>query len=65
MEMPPVRLALILDGHVVDVLQTDDRLAAIFLSHPTIVEINQDGVTLNTPYDESTNTFDVPVSPAE
>ena len=38
-ELPPVKIAFILDGVVQDILHTDDRLAAIFLSEPTIVDV--------------------------
>jgi hypothetical protein len=37
--MPPIKLAFVLDGEVVDVLHTDERLAAIFLSNPTVVNV--------------------------
>lgn len=39
--IPPVKLAFIIDGVVADVLHTDDRLAAIFLSEPTIVDVTE------------------------
>jgi hypothetical protein len=46
-------LAFILDGEVAEVLQTDDRLAAIFLSQPKIVEFDRekDGVVAGMKYD--------------
>jgi hypothetical protein len=37
--LPPVKIAFIIDGKVIDILHTDDRLAAIFLSQPTIVDV--------------------------
>ena len=37
--LPPNKLAFVIDGDVVDVLHTDDRLAAIFLSQPTVVDV--------------------------
>jgi len=37
-EMPPIKIAFVLDGKVADVLHTDERLASIFLSEPTIVD---------------------------
>jgi hypothetical protein len=40
-QLPPVKLAFIIDGVVQDVLHTDDRLAAIFLSEPTIVDVTE------------------------
>ena len=38
-DMPPVKIALILDGEVVDVLHVDDRMAAILLSDPIIRDV--------------------------
>ena len=37
--LPPNKIAFILDGKVQDVFHTDDRLAAILLSNPTIVDV--------------------------
>jgi hypothetical protein len=39
--LPPVKIAFIIDGEVQDVLHTDERLAAIFLSQPTIVDVTE------------------------
>jgi hypothetical protein len=39
METPPIKLAFIIDNEVADILHTDERLAAIFLSNPTIIDI--------------------------
>lgn len=39
--IPPVKLAFIIDGKVLDVLHTDDRLAAIFLSEPLILDVTE------------------------
>lgn len=39
--LPPSKIALVIDGEVLDVLHTDDRLAAIFLSEPTIVDATE------------------------
>ena len=38
-DLPPVKVGFIIDGVVVDVLHTDERLAAIFLSDPVIVNV--------------------------
>lgn len=38
-QMPPIKVAFIIDDKVVDVLHTDDRLAAIFLSEPIMVDV--------------------------
>lgn len=39
-EIPAISLALVIDDKVVEVLHTDERLAAIFLSSPTIVDVS-------------------------
>jgi len=40
--MPPKKLAFIIDGEVADVLHTDERLSAIFLSEPLIIDITEE-----------------------
>lgn len=37
--LPPIKIAFVIDGAVVDVLHTDARLAAIFLSEPKIIDV--------------------------
>lgn len=37
--LPPVKIAFVIDGTVVDVLHTDDRLGAIFLSNPEVIDV--------------------------
>ena len=60
-EMPPVKVAFILDNVVADVLHTDNRLAAIFLSDPVVIDVtdHQDAgiVTTDATYDPSTQRF--------
>jgi hypothetical protein len=46
-QVPPNKIAFIIDGEVVDVLHTDDRLAAIFLSDPEVVDVTS--IYLNSP----------------
>ena len=36
---PPIKLAFILDNTVVDVIHTDERFAAIWLSNPVVVDV--------------------------
>lgn len=60
---PPVKIALVIDGFVVDVMHTDDRLASILLSSPTILDVTDiykgesltgwvyDGTTLKNPFE--------------
>jgi len=38
-EFPPIKLAIILDGTVVDIIHTDERFAAIWLSNPIVVDV--------------------------
>lgn len=39
--MPPVKIAFVIDGVVADILHTDDRLAAIFLSEPIMIDVTE------------------------
>ena len=56
-QLPPVKIAFVIDGVVADVLHTDERLGAIFLSEPTIVDVttwyteNPDSNLVNATYD--------------
>jgi hypothetical protein len=37
--LPPVRLAFVIDGVVQDIINTDERLAAILLSDPIVIDV--------------------------
>jgi hypothetical protein len=52
-------LAFVIDGEVVQVMGTDERLAAILLSEPTIVDVTGVDPSLVTSanFDVTTNTF--------
>ena len=60
-ELAPARIAFIIDGVVQDVLNTDDRLAAIFLSQPKVVDVTEisesEFITSGYLYNEESNTF--------
>ena len=60
-ELPPVKVAFILDNVVADVLHTDNRLAAIFLSDPVVIDVTDhqdvDIITADSAYDPSTQRF--------
>lgn len=65
--LPPNKLAFVIDGGVVDVLHTDDRLASIFLSQPTVVDVtslyqeNEEGFNIVAwKYNSETNEFTSP-----
>lgn len=66
--LPPVKIAFIIDNEVVDILHTDDRLAAIFLSNPVILDVSNKmpltdfNITVGSTYDEETDTFALPAS---
>jgi hypothetical protein len=59
--LPPIKVAFVLDNKVVDVLHTDERLGAILLSNPLIVDVTGDNNTqlafLDDTYNPDTNTF--------
>lgn len=66
-QLPPVKLAFIIDNEVVDILHTDERLAAIFLSEPLIIDVSEkvdnDGtlkLPLRSKYNPTTQTFTDP-----
>lgn len=39
-EMPPIKLAFVIDGEVVDLLHTNERLGAILLSEPLVIDVS-------------------------
>jgi hypothetical protein len=40
-DIPPVSLAYIMDGEVVLIMNTDERMGALFTSNPTVIQITQ------------------------
>ncbi len=63
-QLVPVRIAYILDGVVQDVVNTDDRLAALFLSDPLIIDVTEasesEFITGGYIYNQELNTFTKP-----
>ena len=65
-ELPPFKIAFIINNELVDVLHTDDRLSAIFLSNPTMVDVtdiyaSSPEVLVNgSVYDPKSKTFTAP-----
>jgi hypothetical protein len=61
-ELPPVRIAFVIDGVVQDVMHTDERLAAILLSEPLIIDITDredaSSITLGYTYNSNTSQFE-------
>ena len=37
--LPPVKVAFVIDGVIVDILHTDERLSNILLANPTVVNV--------------------------
>lgn len=58
--LPPIKLAFVLDGRVQEMLNTDSKLAAIFLSEPIVVDITGQDIHMLSKYDSTTNTFTQP-----
>ena len=67
-ELPPFKIAFIIDNEVIDILHTDERLAAIFLSNPTIVDVTSlyaegpEKIINGSKYDPETKTFTLPTA---
>lgn len=65
-DLPPVKVAFIIDNQVVDILHTDERLAAIFLSEPVILDVTEfqrdetTQILVGSTYDPETKTFTAP-----
>jgi hypothetical protein len=59
----PIKIAYIIDGEVVDILHTDERLASIFLSNPILVDVTDkfnngsSSINIGTRYDSATGIF--------
>jgi hypothetical protein len=64
-ELPPVKIAFVLDNEIVDILHTDERLAAIFTSNPIIIDVTnnmiEDGGTagVGSTYNPETQAFSI------
>lgn len=58
----PVKILFIIDNEVVDVLHTDNRMGAILLSEPLILDVSEENFTeknihVGAIYDPKTGTF--------
>lgn len=59
----PIKIAYIIEGEVVDILHTDERLASIFLSNPILVDVTDkfnngtSSIIIGTRYDSTTGQF--------
>lgn len=65
-QTPPIKIALIIDNTVVDVLHTDERFGAILLSEPTILDVTDllakdpNAVVRESTYNSTDGTFTLP-----
>lgn len=64
-QLPPNKIAFIIDNEVVDILHVDDRLAAIFLSQPEIMDVTEEhqadsGIFVGSTYNPNTKVFTPP-----
>lgn len=46
-QLPPMKIAFVIDNKVVDILHTDERLAAIMLSEPVILDVTGENGSQN------------------
>jgi hypothetical protein len=62
--LPPIKLAFIVDNEVADILHTDERLSAIFTSNPLILNVTdrfgQEDMAVGYNYNPATDTFTKP-----
>lgn len=67
--VPPIKIAFVIDNEVLDILHTDERLAAILLSNPVIIDVtdnlyeNGGKVQLGSTYDPDTKEFSTTLPP--
>lgn len=60
--IPPVHIALVIDNEVVDIIHANDRLGAILLSNPNIIDISSldESVKVGSIYNPNLNSFTDP-----
>lgn len=62
--LPPIKLAFIIDNEVADILHTDERLSAIFTSNPLILNVTgrlgNEEMGVGYTYNPETDTFSAP-----
>jgi hypothetical protein len=64
MELPPIKIAFLIENNVVEILNTDDRIAAILLSNPVIMDVTdrinneEEYIMLGSTYNAETDMFE-------
>lgn len=62
--VPPIKIAFIIDNKVVELLNTDERISAILLSNPLIMDVTDrtnnpdEYVMIGSTYNPDSNTFE-------
>jgi hypothetical protein len=61
-ELPPIKVAFVIDNTIVDILHTDRRLADIFLSNGVVVDITSSTESIQSGwiYNSETEQFSEP-----
>jgi hypothetical protein len=63
--LPPVKIAFVIDGEIADILHTDERLAAIFTSEPLMLDVTnkvgKNGIAVGYLYNYETGEFTPPL----
>ena len=63
-QLPPIKIAFIIDNKVVEILNTDERLSAILLSNPLILDVTdkmnnpEEYVMIGATYNPETGSFE-------
>jgi len=64
--LPPYKIAFVIDGELADILHTDERLFAIFMSNPSIIDVteqvtkNPESILIGAKYNFESSTFTNP-----
>ena len=63
-ELPPIKIAFIIDNKVVELLHTDERISAILLSNPLILDVTEkisstdEYIMIGSTYNPETGSFE-------
>jgi len=63
-ELPPIKIAFIIDNKVVELLNTDERISAILLSNPLILDVTEkisntdEYIMIGSTYNSETGSFE-------
>jgi hypothetical protein len=62
-DLPPIKVAFVVDSKIVDILHTDQRMADIFLSNGTVLDItlSSENIQSGWNYNSETGQFSEPI----